>query len=77
MPMEFRDMASLERAADVWKFRKLKEGETEIEYRTALADFIEGKDPIESMEIRTGKGWDEWSDSDKAASIMRAIRRNR
>ena len=74
MPMSFPDMDSLVRAAEVWKFREKDEGETEIQYRTALADFVQDGDLVESMEIRTGKGWDEFSNGDMSASIARAMR---
>lgn len=61
MPTDFPDMRSLEQAAECWKFRSPKDGESQNEYRTALADFIKPKDHIESMEIRHGRGWDKWS----------------
>ena len=65
MPMSFPDMKSLERAAEVWEFRGPKKGESEEDYRMALADFVIPKDRIEGHEIRTGKGWNEWNDRDK------------
>ena len=71
MPMSFPDMASLRRAAEVWKFREPNEGETEAEYRAGLADFVIMKDPVESMEIRTGKGWNEWNDPEKREALRR------
>jgi hypothetical protein len=61
MPMDFPDMRSLERAADVWKFRKANDGETEAEYRVALADHVQPHDYIESLEIRNKVGWDKFS----------------
>jgi len=73
MPMSFPDMASLERAADVWDFRERGEEETEIQYRTALADFVQDKDTIESMEIRSGKGWDEFSSGDMSSCLARTM----
>ena len=73
MPMSFPDMGSLERAAGVWKFRGPDAGETEAAYREALADFVVERDPIESMEIRTGSGWDAWDSSQEVDSVRRAI----
>lgn len=58
MPMSFPDMNSLRRAAMTWRFREDNEGESEADYREALADHVLSKDYIESFEIRTGKGWD-------------------
>jgi len=69
MPMSFPDMESLEIAAEVWGFRKIIDDETEIQYRTALADFVQDKDVVESMEIRSGKGWDEFSEGDNRATL--------
>lgn len=64
MPMSFPDMDSLKTAALVWKFREPREDEDETEFRNALADHVKtcpGADLIESMEIRTGKGWDQFT----------------
>lgn len=47
--------------AEMMKYRKQKEGESIDEYRAAIADLHQDKDPVEAQEIRTGKGWDEWS----------------
>lgn len=73
MPMNFPDMDSLKRAAEVWKFRDPRDGETEAEFRDALADHVAPKDLIESQEIRTGKGWDRWSEADKLQMLARGI----
>lgn len=72
MPMDFPDMASLEEAAQVHKFRKPDEGEAEISYRHALADHVRPIDFIESEEIRNGAGWDKWSDGQNMAMLLRA-----
>lgn len=77
MPMSFPDMESLLQAAENWKFRGLREGESEQQYRTALADFVAPEDFIESQEIRTGKGWDEWDMSEKREMVRRAANRPR
>lgn len=61
MPMDFPDMKSLTSAAELWKFRKPAKGETEDAYRTALADHVQPRDYIESLEIRNKVGWDRFS----------------
>jgi hypothetical protein len=72
MPMDFPDMESLEQAAEVWKFRKPNEGETEPQYRNALADHVSPKDIVESMEIRTGRGWDQFSAREGTELVLRS-----
>lgn len=72
MPMDFPDMESLKFAAKVHKFREPKEAESEVDFRRCLSDHVEPIDHIESMEIRTGKGWDKFSKDDKAEMIRRA-----
>lgn len=76
MPMDFPDMKSLERAADVWQFRKANDGETESAYRTALADFVQPKDLIESMEIRAKVGWNKFSAKDNLEMLTRSANRH-
>lgn len=73
MPMDFPDFDSLKMAALCWKFRRPKEGEAEQDYRKALADFVEPKDPIESMEIRKGVGWDQFDDNTELETLLRAL----
>jgi len=72
MPMDFPDMRSLISAAEVHKFRKPNEGETEDQYRTALADHVKPRDFIESEEIRNGSGWDQWNDTQKRDMLRRS-----
>ena len=72
MPMSFPDMKSLKFAAQCWKFREPNEGESEDEFRVALADFVQPKDLIESQEIRTSKGWDQWDNKDSADMLRRS-----
>lgn len=72
MPMSFPDMASLKSAAECWKFREPNEGENEADYRKALADFVRPQDLIESQEIRTSKGWNEWNDRDNKDMLSRS-----
>lgn len=71
MPMDFPNLKSLERAAEVWKFRIRADEETEAQYREALADFVQTKDFVESMEIRKGKGWDQFTSEDNMEMIRR------
>jgi hypothetical protein len=72
MPMSFPDMESLLSAADVHEFRQPNEGETEIQYRNALANHVRDKDFIESEEIRCGAGWDKWDEGQKRAMLGRS-----
>lgn len=77
MPMDFPDMDSLKSAAEVHEFRQPNEGESEQEYRNALADHIEPRDFIESCEIRAKVGWDKFRESDNLGMLMRSAFRNR
>jgi hypothetical protein len=70
--MSFPDMNSLKRAGEMWKFRAPDPDEPEDQYREELADFVVTKDPVESMEIRSGKGWDKWDDNEQRDSLRRA-----
>lgn len=71
MPVDFPDMPSLERAAALHKFRQAREGETEAQYREALADHVAPIDFIESQEIRTSKGWDQWNNEENRDMLRR------
>lgn len=71
MPMDFPDMKALERAAQVHKFRGPNEGESEDDFRTALADHVAPIDFIESEEIRNKVGWDQWNEEQRAAMLRR------
>ena len=71
MPMSFPNMESLIQAAEVHKFRASTPKESEEEYRTALADHVAGIDFIESEEIRTGKGWDQWDEGEIERALSR------
>lgn len=77
MPMDFPDLNSLKRAAGVWKFREPQDGETEDDYRTALADHVQPKDLVESMEIRAKVGWDRFSSDQNREMLQRSAERNR
>ena len=76
MPLDFPDMESLLRAAQIHKFRKPKEDETTAQFRNALADFVKPRDFIESEEIRNGIGWDKWDEGQRIALLGRAIESN-
>ena len=75
MPMNFPDFDSLKRMGEMLCFRKPNEGAREQEDRNALADF--DPDPIESQEIRTGKGWDKWNEAENLVALITAINRLR
>lgn len=74
MPMSFPDMRSLKMAAEVHKFRQPLGGEAEQSFRAALADHVRPIDLIESQEIRTGKGWDKWSEKDNLDMLTRTFK---
>lgn len=71
MPMDFPDLKSLERAARVHNFRPKENSETVDKYRSALANWVTTRDLIESHEIRTGKGWDQWTDEENRDLLKR------
>ncbi|KKM04155.1 hypothetical protein LCGC14_1767070 [marine sediment metagenome] len=71
MPIDFPDMKSLERAARIHKFRDINDGESEDNYRTALADHVLPKDRVESEEIRNKVGWDRFTDEQNMAMLRR------
>lgn len=73
MPMNFPDLKSLIRAAEMWKFREIEPEETEDNYRNALADFVEPKDVIEAQEIRNKVGWDKWNKLQRIDLFVRRI----
>lgn len=71
MPMDFPNMASLIRRAECHKFRQPKKGETEDQFRTSLADHVEPRDYIESLEIRNKVGWDKFNVAQKRDMLIR------
>jgi hypothetical protein len=73
MPMDFPDYQSLKSAAKVHKFRKPLKGESEDDFREALADHVEGIDYIESCEIRNKVGWDKFSPNQNVDMVMRSL----
>jgi hypothetical protein len=71
MPMSFPDLDSLKDAAEVHGFRKPLDGESEDQFRAALADHVAPIDFIESQEIRHRVGWDQWGKTEKHDSLRR------
>lgn len=60
--MDFPDMESLKKWAKQREFRQPFLDESELQYRSAFALFMNDKDPVEAMEIASGKGWDRWKE---------------
>jgi len=71
MPYDMPDLESLKHYASMWRLRIPNENETECEYRAFVASTR--KDPLERMEVKCGKGWDKWNDTDKAAMIIEIL----
>lgn len=69
MPMDFPDMNSLKRTAEIHKFRQPNNREIEEEYRKALANHVLPIDRIESFEILFGVGWNKWTNEQKTQSL--------
>ncbi len=72
MPMDFPDMRSLKFAAECHKFRQPNEGESEDDYRSELADHVESRDFVESIEIRNKVGWDKFSEGQNKDMLRRS-----
>ena len=66
-------MDSLKRIAEVHKFRQPNEGESERQYRVALADYVEPIDFVESCEIRNKVGWDKFTDKQNTRMLERKM----
>lgn len=64
MPMDFPDLNTLRRFYDAPGAVPYRAGESEADYRERCARHAETVygDPVEAMEIRSGKGWDRWDD---------------
>lgn len=77
MPMSFPDMKSLITHAEMVKFRAPVADESEQSYRNALADFVAPLDFIESQEIRTSRGWDQWDKRDNMDMLSRSYQRTK
>lgn len=76
MPMDFPDMKSLKRCAECHKFRQPNAAESEADYRTALADFVEPRDFVESCEIRNKVGWNRFTKEQSMDMLHRSRERN-
>jgi len=68
--MSFPNLESLKSRATQRNFRQPLENETEDEYRTAFADFMRNHDLVESMEIRSSKGWDQMDPSEFFGALV-------
>lgn len=64
MPLDFDTAEKIINRAKITRFRDMREDETLGQYRQALVDHVASVDPIEAHEIRTGKGWDKWTDEE-------------
>lgn len=73
MPMDFPDLAALRAAFDHPTLVSYRAGESETDYRERCAVWseIEWNDRGQAHEIRTGKGWDQWSQDDNIAFLNR------
>ena len=71
MPRDFPNMNSLNRCAECHDFRKPNKGESEDQYRAALADHVEPRDYVESLEIRNKVGWDKFTAAQRRDMITR------
>lgn len=74
MPMDFPDLKSLKSAATLHKFRQPNEGETEDDFRKALADHVKPIDYIESCEIRNKVGWDRFTPKQNQEMVFDRLR---
>ena len=73
MPMNFPDMDSLKRHAEVIHFRAPQPNESEEDYREALATYNEKTDSIEAHEVRFKVGWDKWTPEQKEKLLKRRM----
>lgn len=73
MPMDFPNLKVLREFYDSPKAVPYNEGESEAAYRERCARHAETvyKDPVEAMEIRSGKGWDRWDDKTTDEAVNR------
>lgn len=71
MPRDFPDFKSLLRTAEIYKYRKPYENESEEDYRDMLANYVEPLDYIESLEIRNKVGWNKFSEAQNMDMLER------
>lgn len=69
MPMTFTDETLLSFGARL--YREKKEDESIEEYRNFVAERHYSRDPVEAHEIKTGKGWDAWTDAEFLALVQK------
>lgn len=77
MPQDYTDLESLKKLGEFFGF-PIRKNETEAEYRERLALFVENEhgDSVWAQEIRIGKGWDKWDQSQNLDSLGTFIRNN-
>lgn len=73
MPMSFPDLTSLTNRAKQRGFRQPKPDESIVDYRAAFALFMRDVDKVESMEISSGSGWDQWS-LEESEKLLREVK---
>ena len=64
-------MNSLKQCAECHDFRQPNNGESEDDYRASLADHVQPRDYIESLEIRNKVGWDKFSQAQNKDMLRR------
>lgn len=73
MPRSFPNMESLTSNAQLRNFRQPHDGESEADYRAALAQHVQDLgDIVEAMEIRSGQGWNAWDLNQTEALLTEA-----
>lgn len=74
MPRSFPNMESLTSNAQLRNFRQPHDGESEVDYRAALAQHVQDLgDIVEAMEIRSGQGWNAWDLNQTEALLTQAL----
>jgi hypothetical protein len=71
--MNFPDLSSLKQAAQNHSFRQPEFGESEHNFRWALAEHVKLIDLVESQEIRLGRGWDTWTEAENLAFLAQDL----
>jgi hypothetical protein len=74
MPVTFRDLGVLRRFFDGPTGVVYRAGEAEADYRERCAVWCDDRrDFIQAHEIRTGKGWNEWTPAEQARLIVKRV----
>jgi len=71
MPVDLPDFESLKKYARLRKFRQPHEGETEAEFREAFAEWSD--DPLERVEIRSRRGWDNFNPIQQTDALIEQV----